>query len=167
MICLCLGQESLSVLDLSKDKHFHVKHYRIRRTDQGYYYISSKNVFSSLPDLVEHYRGKSLLYSVSSEERTLLFFVRSKCRRSLLSAHSSMSKDRTNDSCRSAWSPRVGTSSALANGPARSRKLWWSLPRQIWATRRGDQMYENGQQESGLECGQVSWRSEDYARPLA
>ena len=53
------GQESLSVLDLSKDKHFHVKHYRIRRTDQGFYYISSKNVFASLPELVEHYRGKS------------------------------------------------------------------------------------------------------------
>ena len=52
------GQESLSVLDLSKDKHFHVKHYRIRRTDQGLYYISSKSVFPSLQDLVEHYRGK-------------------------------------------------------------------------------------------------------------
>ncbi|CAF3576236.1 unnamed protein product [Rotaria socialis] len=50
------GQESLSVLDLSKDKHFHVKHYRIRRTDQGLYYISSKSIFQSLQDLVEHYR---------------------------------------------------------------------------------------------------------------
>jgi hypothetical protein len=52
------GQESLSVLDLSKDKHFHVKHYRIRRTNQGMYFISSKSIFSSLQDLVEHYRSK-------------------------------------------------------------------------------------------------------------
>lgn len=55
------GQESLSVLDLSKDKHFHVKHYRIRRTDQGLYYISSKSVFPSLQDLVDHYRSKYCL----------------------------------------------------------------------------------------------------------
>ena len=52
------GQESLSVIDLSEDKHFHVKHYRIRRTNQGLYFISSKNVFSTLEDLVEHYRTK-------------------------------------------------------------------------------------------------------------
>jgi hypothetical protein len=58
LFCFSPGQESLSVLDLSKDKHFHVKHYRIRRTDQGLYYISSKNVFSTLQDLVEHYRCK-------------------------------------------------------------------------------------------------------------
>ncbi|CAF0898766.1 unnamed protein product [Adineta steineri] len=50
------GQESLSVLDLNKDKHFHVKHYRIRRTNQGMYYISSKTLFSSLQDLVNHYQ---------------------------------------------------------------------------------------------------------------
>ena len=53
-----IGQESLSVLDLTKDKHFHVKHYRIRRTDQGFYYISSKIVFQTLTDLVDHYRGE-------------------------------------------------------------------------------------------------------------
>ncbi len=52
------GQESLSVLDLSKDKHFHVKHYRIRRTNQGMYYISSKTIFVNLQDLVDHYRSK-------------------------------------------------------------------------------------------------------------
>ncbi|UJR33268.1 hypothetical protein I4U23_020723 [Adineta vaga] len=50
------GQESLSVLDLSKDKHFHVKHYRIRRTNQGMYYISSKTLFSNLQELVDHYQ---------------------------------------------------------------------------------------------------------------
>ena len=52
------GQESLSVLDLNKDKHFHVKHYRIRRTDQGMYYISSKITFVTLQDLVQYYRSK-------------------------------------------------------------------------------------------------------------
>ncbi|CAF4769472.1 unnamed protein product, partial [Rotaria sp. Silwood1] len=50
------GQESLSVLDLNKDKHFHVKHYRIRRTNQGMYYISSKATFSTLKELVDYYR---------------------------------------------------------------------------------------------------------------
>ncbi|CAF4603011.1 unnamed protein product, partial [Rotaria sp. Silwood2] len=50
------GQESLSVLDLNKDKHFHVKHYRIRRTNQGMYYISSKATFQTLKELVDYYR---------------------------------------------------------------------------------------------------------------
>ncbi|CAF0730028.1 unnamed protein product [Didymodactylos carnosus] len=52
------GQESLSVLDLSSDKHFHVKHYRIRRTDSGAYYISSKTLFQTLQELVHHYQSK-------------------------------------------------------------------------------------------------------------
>jgi hypothetical protein len=56
-VFVLVGQQSLSVLDLSKDKHFHVKHYRIRRTEQGEYYISTKHVFPTLTDLVEHYRG--------------------------------------------------------------------------------------------------------------
>jgi hypothetical protein len=50
-----------------------VKHYRIRRTDQGYYYISSKNVFPSLPDLVEHYRGKSTSCQFRLTNVSLLF----------------------------------------------------------------------------------------------
>ncbi|CAF3803965.1 unnamed protein product [Rotaria sordida] len=50
------GQEFLSVLDLSKEEHFHVKHYRIRQTDQGMYYINSESVFSTLQNLVKHYR---------------------------------------------------------------------------------------------------------------
>ena len=35
-----------------------MKHYRIRRTNQGMYYISSKTIFANLQDLVDHYRSK-------------------------------------------------------------------------------------------------------------
>ncbi|MCC7160057.1 MAG: hypothetical protein IT281_11065, partial [Ignavibacteria bacterium] len=38
----------MSVLNLSEDEHFHVKHYRIRRNNQGLYYISNKSTFSTL-----------------------------------------------------------------------------------------------------------------------
>ncbi|CAF1141138.1 unnamed protein product [Adineta steineri] len=51
------SEESLSILDFNEDKqHFHVKHYRIRRTDQGLYYISRKSTFPSLQNLVNHYQ---------------------------------------------------------------------------------------------------------------
>ena len=59
IIEIFLGQESLSVLDLSTDRHFHVKHYRIHRTDQSFYYISYKNTFKTLAELVEHYQSKT------------------------------------------------------------------------------------------------------------
>ncbi|CAF1288751.1 unnamed protein product, partial [Didymodactylos carnosus] len=52
------GQESLSVLDLSSDKHFHVKHYRIRCVDSSLYYINSKILFPTLHELVKYYQTK-------------------------------------------------------------------------------------------------------------
>lgn len=84
------GQESLSVLDLSKDKHFHVKHYRIRRTDQGLYYISSKSVFPTLQDLVEHYRSKSFLKKIFRFE---FCFLSSKCRWFMLFVDTALSEN--------------------------------------------------------------------------
>ena len=54
----CKDDESLSILDLSKEKGFHVKHYRIRRTDQGLYYLSRRKYFLSLQDLVNYYKSK-------------------------------------------------------------------------------------------------------------
>jgi len=65
----------LSVLDLTKDKHFHVKHYRIRRTNQGMYYISSKTTFGSLQDLVEHYQSKKTETNETNVDLILFFFV--------------------------------------------------------------------------------------------
>jgi tyrosine-protein kinase Src len=54
------GEESLSIVDFNKERYFHVKHYRIRRTDQGLYYITTKKNFSSLQDLVHHYQSKNV-----------------------------------------------------------------------------------------------------------
>ncbi|XP_049333582.1 tyrosine-protein kinase SRK2 [Astyanax mexicanus] len=44
------GELSLSVLDDGK-----VKHYKIRREDNGHYYVSSSRNFPTLKELVEHY----------------------------------------------------------------------------------------------------------------
>jgi hypothetical protein len=52
------GEESLSIVDFDKKRYFHVKHYRIRRTDQGLFYLTNKKVFSSLQDLIHHYQSK-------------------------------------------------------------------------------------------------------------
>ncbi len=52
------GEESLSILDFDKNRHFHIKHYRVRRTDQGLYYIRRTTTFSSLQNLVHHYQSK-------------------------------------------------------------------------------------------------------------
>lgn len=82
------GQESLSVLDLSKDKHFHVKHYRIRRTNQGMYYISSKTIFANLQDLVDHYRSKQ-----DKAKMIFLFIQFSEYRWFVLFINTTMSKD--------------------------------------------------------------------------
>ncbi|XP_066556044.1 tyrosine-protein kinase SRK2 isoform X1 [Amia ocellicauda] len=44
------GDYSLSVLDITA-----VKHYRLRRLDSGGYFLSRRNVFSTLRELIEHY----------------------------------------------------------------------------------------------------------------
>ncbi|XP_060769473.1 tyrosine-protein kinase SRK2 [Neoarius graeffei] len=46
------GDLSLSVLDQEK-----VKHYKIKRTDNGRYFVSKKRSFITLKELVEHYSG--------------------------------------------------------------------------------------------------------------
>lgn len=53
-------EESLSILDFDEEKGFHVKHYRIRRTDQGLFYIAKRNQFPSIQDLVNHYQSMSI-----------------------------------------------------------------------------------------------------------
>jgi len=39
-----------------------VKHYKIRKLDNGGYYITTRAQFESLQKLVKHYRGKPKLY---------------------------------------------------------------------------------------------------------
>ena len=54
---------ALSVRDWDESKKdIAIKHYRIRKMDDGRVYISPKRTFASLIDLVEHYRSKNLLY---------------------------------------------------------------------------------------------------------
>lgn len=50
------GAYSLSIRDsdISKGGE-HVKHYKIKRLDDGGYFVTSKQKFSTLPDLVSHY----------------------------------------------------------------------------------------------------------------
>ena len=49
---------SLSILDYNEDKQRHTKHYRIRKIDDGGCYISTRNRFNSLDDLVVFYSSK-------------------------------------------------------------------------------------------------------------
>ena len=52
------GGFSLSIRDWDDEKGFHVKHYKIKAIDSGGYYISTRQVFSSLPELVDAYCSK-------------------------------------------------------------------------------------------------------------
>ena len=49
----------MSILDDDQVKGPNVKHYRIRKLDNGGFYITARAQFDSLKNLVEHYRGIS------------------------------------------------------------------------------------------------------------
>ena len=138
-----LGQESLSVLDLTADRHFHVKHYRIHRTDQGFYYISYKSTFSTLAELVEHYQSRN----VEEKKLDAPFPFRS-IRWSLLRLDASVPKDSPNLSHRLTLFIGIGTKSVDSNQVVGQRELRRSLSREIRSTGRGDQMYENRREKS-------------------
>ncbi|XP_034979543.1 tyrosine-protein kinase HCK [Zootoca vivipara] len=54
------GSYSLSVRDFdNQNKVETVKHYKIRMLDSGGFYISPRNTFSTLQELVSHYKGQS------------------------------------------------------------------------------------------------------------
>lgn len=54
-----LGAYSLSIRDWDEVRGDNVKHYKIRKLDNGGYYITTRAQFESLQKLVKHYRGKS------------------------------------------------------------------------------------------------------------
>lgn len=58
MTCF-LGAYSLSIRDWDEVRGDNVKHYKIRKLDNGGYYITTRAQFESLQKLVKHYRGKS------------------------------------------------------------------------------------------------------------
>ncbi|XP_071965773.1 tyrosine-protein kinase Fyn-like [Antedon mediterranea] len=53
------GNFSLSARDYDDTKGDHVKHYKIRKMDQGGYFIASRSQFSTLNDLVAHYQQQA------------------------------------------------------------------------------------------------------------
>ncbi len=48
----------MSVLDYDNTKGLNVKHYKIRKLDSGGFYITSRTQFTSLKQLVFHYRSE-------------------------------------------------------------------------------------------------------------
>ncbi|KAI4539401.1 hypothetical protein MG293_010793 [Ovis ammon polii] len=52
------GAYSLSIRDWDDMKGDHVKHYKIRKLDNGGYYITTRAQFETLQQLVQHYSGK-------------------------------------------------------------------------------------------------------------
>ncbi|XP_053190857.1 tyrosine-protein kinase Fgr isoform X2 [Scomber japonicus] len=53
------GAYSLSIRDWDDAKGEHVKHYKIRKLDNGGYYITTRSQFDTVPQLVEHYTGSN------------------------------------------------------------------------------------------------------------
>ena len=53
---LVTGTYALSVLDIV-DNVCSVKHYHIRNTDDGGFYISASRIFASLEEMIEFYTG--------------------------------------------------------------------------------------------------------------
>lgn len=54
------GAYSLSIQDWDDVKGDHVKHYKIRKLDNGGYYITTRAQFETLQQLVHHYSGRSI-----------------------------------------------------------------------------------------------------------
>ncbi|KAJ8367937.1 hypothetical protein SKAU_G00079650 [Synaphobranchus kaupii] len=53
------GAYSLSIRDWDDAKGDHVKHYKIRKLDNGGYYITTRTQFDTVPQLVEHYTERA------------------------------------------------------------------------------------------------------------
>lgn len=53
-----LGAYSLSIRDWDEIRGDNVKHYKIRKLDNGGYYITTRAQFESLQKLVKHYTGR-------------------------------------------------------------------------------------------------------------
>lgn len=54
---LSAGAYSLSIRDWDDNKGDHVKHYKIRKLDNGGYYITTRSQFDTVQQLVVHYQG--------------------------------------------------------------------------------------------------------------
>lgn len=59
------GAYSLSIRDWDDNKGDHVKHYKIRKLDNGGYYITTRSQFDTVQELVEHYTGSTCAHRLS------------------------------------------------------------------------------------------------------
>lgn len=57
LLYLLAGAYSLSIRDWDEMKGDNVKHYKIRKLDNGGYYITTRAQFETLQKLVKHYTG--------------------------------------------------------------------------------------------------------------
>lgn len=64
------GAYSLSIQDWDDIKGDHVKHYKIRKLDNGGYYITTRAQFETLQQLVQHYSGEGSADIFTSYEAT-------------------------------------------------------------------------------------------------
>ncbi|TNM92849.1 hypothetical protein fugu_018251 [Takifugu bimaculatus] len=53
------GAYSLSIRDWDDNKGDHVKHYKVRKLDNGGYYITTRSQFDTVQELVEHYTERA------------------------------------------------------------------------------------------------------------
>lgn len=60
-----LGAYSLSIRDWDEVRGDNVKHYKIRKLDNGGYYITTRAQFDTLQKLVKHYTGTCVLHGKS------------------------------------------------------------------------------------------------------
>ena len=61
---LAAGAYSLSIRDWDEAKGDNVKHYKIRKLDNGGYYITTRAQFDTLQKLVKHYTGMSATHLI-------------------------------------------------------------------------------------------------------
>lgn len=79
------GAYSLSIRDWDDVKGDNVKHYKIRKLDNGGYYITTRAQFETLQKLVKHYTGMQsagkLLFTAGQllSRRWLLFCLSDSC----------------------------------------------------------------------------------------
>lgn len=68
------GAFSLSIRDWDDNKGDHVKHYKIRKLDNGGYYITTRSQFDTVQELVEHYKGSTRTHKQAATLICLCFF---------------------------------------------------------------------------------------------
>ena len=61
------GAYSLSIRDWDEVKGDNVKHYKIRKLDNGGYYITTRAQFETLQKLVKHYTGMKPIHTSYSQ----------------------------------------------------------------------------------------------------